>query len=60
MASVMRQFESLTKEPVMDESCGEMVDIVGLCRTHGGTRLTLVSTGETTGVYSADLDEVSL
>jgi hypothetical protein len=58
MESVIRQFNALTEKPVLDEGCGEAVDIVGLSRAHGKTRITVVSTGQVTGVYTTDLSEL--
>jgi len=58
MASVIRQFNALTERPVLDGGCGEVVDIVGLSRAHGKTRITVVSTGQVTGVYTTDLSEL--
>lgn len=58
MESVIRQFNVLTDKPVLDEGCGEIVDIVGLSRANGGTRITVVSAGQVTGVYTTDLADL--
>jgi hypothetical protein len=58
MDSVLRQFKALTDDPVMDESCGEMVDILGISRVNGGLRVTVIPHGKNQGVYSTDVSEL--
>lgn len=58
MASVIRQFEKLTNELMTDNNSGELVDVVGLHKSCGQTRLTVESFEGTAGVYSAQLDQL--
>ncbi|HQX51852.1 MAG TPA: hypothetical protein PLR25_18170, partial [Planctomycetaceae bacterium] len=57
MASVIRQFEKLTEETMIDDDSGELVDVVGLCKTCGQTRLTVKSLEGTAGFYSTHVSE---
>ena len=58
MASVIRQFETLTEEILTDDHSGELVDVVGLCKSYGETRLTVKSREGTAGFYSTPLDRL--
>lgn len=57
MASVMRQFEKLTEDPVTDDN-GESIMVIGLCRTVSGIRLTVSPEAGPAHVYSTDLDRL--
>lgn len=46
MASVMRQFEKLTEDPVTDDN-GESIMVIGLCRTVSGIHGLSILTRET-------------
>ena len=58
MASVIRQFEKLTNELMTDNNSGDLVDVVGLHKSCGQTRLTVQAFEGTAGVYSAQLDRL--
>lgn len=60
MQSVMRQFESLTREEVIENSTLNSLRVVGLYRIHGKVRLTVAPVEDCLQVFSTDLEEVSL
>lgn len=58
MASVIRQFKTLTKEYVTDSPSGEWVEIVGLSKSCGDVRLIVVGAGGCGEFSSRDLDQL--
>lgn len=58
MASVIRQFKTLTEEYVTDSPSGEWVEIVGLGKSCGDIRLTVVEAGGCGEFYSRGLDQL--
>jgi carbonic anhydrase len=60
MDSVIRQFNKLSQEDLIEESSGNMVRIIGLCITHGKTRLTVLPIDTPGNMYATDVEELSL
>ena len=59
MASVIRQFNKLAAENVIEESTGNSIKVVGMGTSNGVTRLTIDPVEAGGSFYSLDVEEVA-
>ena len=60
MASVLRQFETLTSKPVYDKSLDQMVNVVGICQSLAGPMIQVIPTDADHGLYSVTVEDLVL